>query len=246
MYRIINGIVLNRTNFSEYDKIVTLYTLELGKIKCFFKSVNKPKAKLIYFTEPATEVELKIVKVKNKNYAEFFKAAGGVIVNSNVELRKNLEIYIYTCKILNLVDATTLELLKDEDKFFLIKRIFEVLPTAKSYQVMYYAFVYRFIKLSGYTPQIDRCGLCKNNLKENGVFNILNGFIICDKCVSKVKENSGIFKISINTIKLVQSFYKLNAQQINNLEINKQVLDELKYITDLYLQNFIYKPLLNI
>ncbi len=246
MYRIINGIVLNRANFSEYDKIVTLYTLELGKIKCFFRSVNKPKAKLIYFTEPATEVELKIVKVKNKNYAEFFKTAGGKIVSSNFELRNNLEVYIYTCKILNLVDATTLELLKDESKFFLIKRIFEVLPNAKSYKLMYYAFVYRFIKLAGYKPQVYKCSLCKKKSEEDGYFDVLDGSFICNICGNQAKVNSKIVKISANTTKLIQNFYKLNSQQINDLEVDNQTLEELCYITSLYLQNYIHKPLLNI
>ncbi len=246
MYKIINGIVLNRTDFHEYDRIVLLYTLELGKIKCLFKSVNKPEAKLIYFTEPATEVELQVVKLKNKNYIDFFKVTGGRIVNYNIQLRTNLEIYNYTCKILNLIDSVTLELSKDENKFFLLKRIFEVLPYASDKNLMYLAFVYRVIKLAGYMPQLYSCVSCKTKINKDSYFDILGGGVICDGCYVGVANKNLVLKISFNTIKLIQNFYKLNAYQINNLKIDAQTLSEAEHITNLYLQTFIHKPLVNV
>ncbi len=242
MYQIVNGIVLNRTNFLDYDKIIILYTLQLGKIKVLFKSVNKPFAKLIYITEPATEIELQCVKLRSKDYGYVFKAAGGKILSFNNELRKNLSVYIYTCKILDLVDALTLELAKDENKFFLIKRVFQVLPSSKNIHLVYLAFVYRFIKLCGYMPLLKNCVKCKTKLLESNkffYFDFLDGGVVCERCFN----NNSSLKISSNTIKIIQKFYKLNAEQIDKLELPQDNIEEINKLTFLYLQNYIHRPL---
>jgi len=242
MYQIVDGIVLNRANFLDYDKIVILYTLQLGKIKVLFKSVNKPFAKLLSITEPATELELQCVKLKSKDYGYVFKAAGGKILNFNSDLRKDLNIYFYTCKILDLVDALTLELVKDENKFFLIKRVLQVLPASKNRHLLYLAFIYRFIKLCGYMPELINCVKCKSKLlKSNNFFyfDFVDGGVVCEKCF---KNNSSL-KISFNTTKILQKFYKLNAEQIDKLEVPQDTIEEINKLTFLYLQNYIHRPL---
>ncbi len=242
MYQIVDGIVLNRTNFSDYDKVVVVYTLQLGKIKVLFKSVNKPFAKLISFTEPAVELELQCVKLKSKDYGYVFKAAGGKILNFNNELRKDLNIFFYTCKILDLVDALTLELAKDENKFFLIKRVFQVLPLSKNKHLLYLAFIYRFIKLCGYMPELINCLKCKTKLlKLNDFFyfDFINGGIVCKRCL---KDGPNL-KISFNTTKILQKFYKLNAEQIDKLEVSQDTIEEMNKLTFLYLQNYVHRPL---
>lgn len=238
MYSIINGIVLNRTNFSEYDKLVLLYTLELGKIKVLFKSVNKPTAKLVSFTEVATEVELQLVRLKSTDY--MFRCAGGTVINYNNNLRKDPDIFLYTCKILELVDRLTLELFRDEKKYFLLKRVLEILPLYNNdiYEILFLAFIYRFIKLCGYTPKLDKCVRCNKEITDEYYFDSYSG-VVCNRC----KKSSDI-KIFSDTTKTIQKFYKLNAEQVRKLQLDKKILDEIKKITFLYLQNYIYKPLL--
>jgi DNA repair protein RecO (recombination protein O) len=238
MYQIVNGIVLNRTNFSEYDKLVVLYTLELGKIKVLFKSVNKLTAKLLSFTELATEVELQLVKLKSADY--MFKCAGGVVLNYNNSLRENSEIYLYTCKVLELVDKLTLEVFKDEKKYFLLKRVLEILPfcNKNGYNLLFLAFVYRFIKLCGYTPKLNKCVRCNEKITEEYYFDLSSG-VVCSKC----KKDYDI-KIFSNTTKIIQKFYKLTAEQVCNLEIDRKTIDEIERLTLLFLQNYVYKPLL--
>lgn len=245
MYNIVNGFILNRTNFSEYDKIVTIYTLQFGKIKVLFKSVNKITAKFISFTEPATEVELQIVQLRNKNYGAIFKFAGGEVINFNVHLRDNFVLYEYTCKILDVVDALTFEFVKDENKFLLIKRVLEFLPFSKNYEIIFLAFVFRFIKLCGYMPELNKCVKCGAKLDNNFyfyIFNFIDKGIICEECGENLNSLEKI-KISSNAIKLLKKFYKLNAEQIDMLEVKTEILKEISRFIFLYLQNFLHRSL---
>ncbi|MCS7230645.1 MAG: DNA repair protein RecO [Elusimicrobiota bacterium] len=245
MYNLIDGFILNRKNVLEYDKIATIYTLQLGKIKVLFKGINKITSKSISYTEPATEVELQVVKLKNKNYDTIFKFAGGKIVNFNQQLRKSFRIYEYTCKILDLIDALTLELMKDENKYFLIKRVFEFLPNSKNLELIFLAFAFRFIKLCGYMPELSRCIKCKRVLNSSAYFfffDFINRGIICKEC-RNISSDLRIIEISLDTIKVIQKFYKLNAEQIDNLNVENKILKEISNFTFIYLQQYLNRGL---
>ncbi len=246
MYCIINGFVINRKNFSEYDKIATIYSLQLGKVKVFFKSVNKITSKFISFLEPATEVELQIVKLKNKNYDTTFKFAGGKVLNFNDKLRENFKIYEYTCRILDLVDALTFECGKDENKFFLIKRMFDFLDHNKNIEVVFLAFVFRFIKLCGYMPELNKCVKCKSSLNNKFYFyfDFIDKGIVCSECLKTLAlSDLEKLKISLSAIELLKKFYKLNAEEIEKLKVDTEVIDEVSKFIFLYLQNYLHRPL---
>ncbi|MFN3550494.1 MAG: DNA repair protein RecO [Endomicrobiia bacterium] len=245
MYNIINGFVINRKNFLEYDKISTIYSLQLGKIKVLFKGVNKITAKFISFLEPATEVELQIVKLKNKNYEPIFKFAGGRAVNFNDKLRENFKIYEYTCKILDIVDALTFEYVKDDNKFFLIKRMFDFLAYSKNIEIVFLAFVWRFIKLCGYMPELNKCVKCKNNFDNKFYFfNFVDKGIMCNECAkTSESENLEKLRISLSTKELLKKFYRLNAEEIDNLKVAKETVNEISKFIFLYLQSYLHRPL---
>ncbi|MEN3014184.1 MAG: DNA repair protein RecO [Endomicrobiia bacterium] len=251
MYSLVRGFVLDRKNTAEYDKLVTIYTLEYGKIKVFFKSVNKLTSKFISSTEIATELELQILHTKNINYGEIFRFAGGRVLNYNQSLRENLEIYKYTAKVLELVNALTMEGAKDESKYFLVKRILEVLPLYKNYEILYLAFVFRFIKLCGYMPEIKKCVKCgrrlfheeSNNKNEIYCFDFIEKGIICSICEKSLRiVNSKMF-VSFDLLFTLHKFFKLNAEEVNLLNVDKKTLDEILKFTFIYLQDFLHIPL---
>ncbi len=246
MYHIVNGIVLNRYNFSDWDKIVVLYTLQLGKVKVLFKSVNKPQAKLLSFTEPATEVELQIVSLNKAGYKYMFKVTGGEIINSFPVVKNKLDLYLTACEIFDLVDSLTFELSKDEQKFFLLKRALEILCLDKNKELLFLAFVFRFIKLCGYMPQLYKCVKCKSEINYTTTvkFDFASSSVICDKCrrISNINyENT--MTISAAALHLIRKFYQLSAEQVTALSVESQIIYEIKKFMYLYLQNYLLRPL---
>jgi DNA repair protein RecO (recombination protein O) len=49
------GLVLGATAYSEADKIVQLYTLQLGRVRAIVKGIRKPKSKLASSIDLFTE-----------------------------------------------------------------------------------------------------------------------------------------------------------------------------------------------
>lgn len=248
IYYTINGITLKRKNIAEYDKIVLLYTKEFGKIRVVFKGVNKPKAKLLALTEPFVESELLVVKLKNKIYDAVFKAAGGQIIEFYEELRVDIDKFIYASKIIEIVDVLTLELAKDEEKFSLLKKALNVIKFTKNPEILFISFVYRFIKLCGYKPNIKSCIKCGVRielvLNNSLYFDLVNGGVLCESCLSNIKDKNNIVDVDKDIIKIINMFYTLSAKEIDKLTINKEALKNLKRLTFLYLNNYIHKPLI--
>ena len=62
-----NAICLGATDIGEYDKILTLLSVERGLIKAKIKGVKKPKAKLAFCSFPFSFGEYIFVKIGNSN-----------------------------------------------------------------------------------------------------------------------------------------------------------------------------------
>lgn len=54
------GIVLKGSNFGEADKILTVFTLSLGKVKVMAKGIRKIRAHLCGSLEPFMLVDLQL------------------------------------------------------------------------------------------------------------------------------------------------------------------------------------------
>lgn len=248
---IVNGIVLYNNDYLDYDKIAVVYTEQYGKIKVFFKSVNKPEAKLRALVQPVTEVELVLLKLSDeKFYDKIFKVIGGEVINYYLELKKNLAVYSYVCKVLDLVDALTYEFSVNRDKFLLLRRMLEVIKlrygklSETDKLLLFMAFVYRFIKLCGYMPNFNFCARCKKNLVTVNTkffyFDFKNKEAICDNCTAMDKEG---FRLSVDTVITIQKFYKLSSDEILKQSVSSQVCKELELFTFMYLQDYIHRPL---
>jgi DNA repair protein RecO (recombination protein O) len=241
MYLLTEGIVLNQNNFKEYDKVVTIYTLEKGKIKTIFKSVNKPNAKLLSLTQVGNEVELQLYYVGDS----FLKVTGGRLIDGNFEIKQSYERYVYLCRILEVVDKLTLDFLPDSKKYFLIKRAMSLLNSTSKPELIYYAFVLRWIKLCGYQPEIFRCMKCKKKFEEKvWWFDFTNGGLICSECKKvffTTDENK--IKISYHCIKTMQSFYELSGENVEKQGIDKKIFFEVKNVIEKYLNYYLHSPL---
>lgn len=235
MYVRTDGIVLMNFSVGDFDEIVVFYTKEFGKIKVFFKGVKKPTAKLLPLTEIGTEVELYLHFVRNYSSDYSAKAIGGLLKNSFYSIKTNYERYLVLCKIVELVDCLTMELLPDENKYLLLKRGFEVLQKTSFPEKMFLVFMFRFINLCGYKPQIEYCEKCKAKIDNNsGWFDFVSCGLVCSKCYSRENSQwSDKVKISLETINLLKKFCMISGEEVDDLKISEQEYS--------YIKNFLVK-----
>ncbi|PKM92899.1 MAG: DNA repair protein RecO [Elusimicrobia bacterium HGW-Elusimicrobia-4] len=112
------AIVIKKTDFREYDRVLTLYTKDFGKIKAHARSVKKPKARLTSLTELFVVAEFRLFL---REHAAFGKITGGIILDSNSFIRYNLEKFYEASYICEVLDALTPDRQPNSEKFFLLK-----------------------------------------------------------------------------------------------------------------------------
>ncbi|MDR1926219.1 MAG: DNA repair protein RecO, partial [Endomicrobium sp.] len=91
MYYIIKGLILNSKVKGEYDKLITIYSYQWGKIQAVVPSAKKIAAKLSSATEPLTESEF---IVSNNSFSRP-TVIGAHIIENNTKIKINFERNIY-------------------------------------------------------------------------------------------------------------------------------------------------------
>jgi DNA repair protein RecO len=160
------GIILNRTDFGEADRIMSFLTLEHGKVRGIAKGVKKPKSKLAAGIELFSICDLSFLVGKSEIYTilstRLDKHYGNIVkevtrVNTGYELIK-------------LMDKATADA-PEADYFNLLKAGLEALDDLSlEPQITALWFNMQMLKLTGHAPNLytDTRGA---KLKTSGTYN---------------------------------------------------------------------------
>jgi len=110
------AIVIKQTKFGEADKIVTLYTLEFGKLKAVAKGACRPGSKLGGNVEPPNYSLLMLAKGRNLDIITQSQTMDGFL-----SLKGDLWCISCGFYILELIDVSTTEGSPNEPLFDLLR-----------------------------------------------------------------------------------------------------------------------------
>lgn len=95
----ISGIILRRTNFGEADKMITVFSRELGKMKILAKGVRRIKSRRAPHLELFNQVELVIHEGKT-----FQTVTEAKVVNDLANLKSDLKLSGYLFYLSEVID----------------------------------------------------------------------------------------------------------------------------------------------
>lgn len=221
------GIVLRQRNFSETDKLIILYTKDYGKINCIAKGVKKIRSTLAGRVELFTHSYFLIAKGRNLDII-----TDGEIKNSNIILRENLELFLISSSIVELVDKTQEELEKNRKIFNLLTSTFSSLSNTSAPIFIFRVFQANFIKFLGYHPQLYRCVRCRKIPLNSVRFSFEKGGIICERCFS---SSPSAIKLTKEELSLLRYIFKItpSSPPIKTKEtLDKKLQNVLKYFLE--------------
>jgi DNA repair protein RecO (recombination protein O) len=152
-----NGIILNRTNYGEADRIITLLTPDQGKVRLIAKGVRKVKSKL------AGGIEL--FSVSNITYIRGRKEIGTLIsarlIKHYGDIVKDLNRTMLGYELIKQLDKATEDELEAE-YFALLEQVFELLDKATEtlsppdyIEFVRMWFTMRLLRLGGHMPNLE-------------------------------------------------------------------------------------------
>lgn len=219
----VTGVVLKAIDYKEKDKLITVFTVELGVISCVLKGVNQPKSKLKFAALPFCFAEF-VLAEKNGFFTvtecSQIESFYNIVSNYNKSLLGFFMLEL-TCIIMRTNEP-------DEQWFLTLLNYLKELAFSETNQlVIGVKFILVSLSKYGYQLNFKSCNTCGLNFLGDVYLNLNTGELTCETCVGfnsvkLSKQEFAILKIINNT-----EVAKLQTVKVND-EIIKSVLSTLK------------------
>lgn len=213
-----DAIVIRSREYGESDRLVTLFSRELGKLEAIAKGVRKPKSTQRGGTQLFT-------------YADFLLYQGKTLDTVNqaqprenfLHLWDDFDRTIAASGIAELLDISTTREHPDQELFTLTLSFLFLLKELDPY-IAQAAYALRLLDLQGYLPDISRCLLCGRDLMgEQAFLSAEAGGFVCSSC----KNNQLVSALNPGSYALVKQLHKVDLARLDRLRWNKKMREEI-------------------
>ncbi|BDU50495.1 DNA repair protein RecO [Haliovirga abyssi] len=218
----IEGIVINKVDFGEADKIVTVISKQNGKIKILAKGIRKSKKREIYGTDLAVLSNFIIYKKNEISYLSSVELTDGFL-----DIKKNLFKINIAGYILKIADKFSMENEKNIKLFKLVYNSLKYISKEKENEKM-------LVLVSYFLNSIINQEGTSFLLNEGEYFNFEEGQFQIDKTenVLKIKKYQKKYLMLLNNVDIM-GIYKLNLNKFNLLSVIEILEGYLNYHFDI-------------
>ena len=173
----VRGIVLRSVKYSEHDRMLTVFTLEKGKISVCAKGARSVKSRLLSVSQPFALSEI----VLGGSRGSYISSA--VLLNGFFGLQSDIlkvSCATYMCQ---LIESLTEEDAPDGKLFRLLYWSLAELEKSGEHlsPLMACAFALKLMGISGMAPHLDGCIRCGER-KDYYRFDYSEGGLVCTDC----------------------------------------------------------------
>jgi DNA repair protein RecO (recombination protein O) len=223
------AIVLKRTNLGEADRILTLYTPNLGKLRAVAKGVRRPKSKLGGHLETLTHSALMLASGKNLDIITQAES-----IDSFLPLRGDLWRSSTAVYAAELVNQFTPEHVENRPVYKLLLDTLHRICVAQDVELTLRYFELNLFTHLGYKPELDRCLSCNTSLEPmTNFFSASAGGVLCPRC--REKEHLAQ-PISLNALKVMRFVAKSEYTKASKLKLNAGLSRELEQLMRHYVR----------
>ncbi len=230
------AIVIRTIKLGEADKIVTLFTNELGKVRAVAKGVRRTKSRFGSALEPFTHINTSIFV---KGSSSLYRMRDTGIIHSYHKIREDINKIAYGLYLLELVDRFLLEGDVNKGVFAFLKDTLNFLSEREEVREVFILFGLHFLRLSGYQYKFDRCISCGDD-PLIAFFSPYKGGLICNGCIRG--EQRGMFPINKAVALYLNSVKNIDGMIIE--PANPDIINEAAEIIKGIFTEIIGRPLL--
>ena len=224
------AIVLRRVAFGDFDLIVTLLTLDRGKITVVAKAAKKSIKRFAGALEPFAPIEA--VCSKGRGMPILQEASlEHPLTNIRVDVGKTA----YASYWAEIIDIYLEENHKQTDLYRLLYFTLTGLDAGgRSGEMWSILFMVRFLILAGLEPSFDQCFVCKAGVERSAAFyfDLTKGGIICERCSL---SPSGKIRLMKGTLKQLLWLGKKELAQAVRARFNTGSVDEALSLLEAFL-----------
>lgn len=215
------AIVLKRTNLGEADKILSLYTPNLGKIRAVAKGVRRPKSKLGGHVETLTRSSMMLAQGRNLDIVTQSQT-----IDSFLALRNDLWFTSCALYVAELVERFTEEHMENYPVYRLLRHTIDSIVDTEDIDLLLRYFEIQLLGYLGYKPQLHTCIHCKAELEPvENYFSSSGGGVLCPDCRATEPR---VRLLSLNALKVMRLFQTSTYDQVKKVHLNLGLAKELE------------------
>ncbi len=238
--RVSAAIILDCKDHGESDKIITFFTKERGRLTGIAKGANRSKKRFVNKLEIFSSITVTYSEGRHSNLAFISEAE---LHSSFINLRRNITLYNSASIIREIFLLATTEQEGESEIYYLLLWALHSLNEAKPYLGVITIFLLRLYDAIGYRPDLSGCQFCNKatELHQKYGFHHTTGGLICNNCMDK--GSGRITKLSMGTIKLMESAITHPLLKLHRLQFSKQALHESLSMLHKYSRNLFQREI---
>jgi DNA repair protein RecO (recombination protein O) len=228
------AIVIRKMNLGEADRLLTLYTPGLGKVKAVAKGVRRPKSKLGGNVELLTYSRLLLARGRTLDIITQSQT-----IDSFMPLKADLQRASWALYAAELVDRFTPERMASPALFELLLETLNRLVSEDGGELTMRYFELHLLESAGYRPQLSHCPACNMVLSSAPrlAFSPVAGGLLCLKCRASEPEAYSLSATAIRMLCYLQdsNFEALLKEELSpglSVEIGRVLQEYISYILE--------------
>jgi len=225
------AFVLRRIRWSESSLILTLYSLDFGRISAIAKGALRPKSSFYGRVELLSMLDISLSRREGR---ELDTATETTVINHYESIRVNPDAFVYSCIfiewLLNLITGSE----PSHPMFHLISGILDNFSAGTPFWPVLCSGIEKALRLSGFAMEIDRCTLCGGDPGDSSLWNAISGGIVCRNC----SENSE--RIPPGIIAFIRKSRKSRLDEVRKLKLwqggYRQCFDIMRKFAEVHLE----------
>jgi len=232
----VQALVLRHSDWGEADRLLTLYTLELGKLRAIAKGVRKPRSRKAGHLQPLTHVSLLLARGR-----ELWIVTQAETISAFPALRDDLLRYGYASYVVELLDRFTIEEGENRAIFRLLADTLARLTAAPDPLLALRYYELRLLDLVGFRPQLLRCAVCEREIEaEDQYFSAELGGVVCPRCGPLT---AGVRPASLAALKYLRHFQRSTYAEAARARMSPEASRELENLLQHYLTHLLERGL---
>ena len=214
-----SAIILNRRDYREADRLVSVYTPDYGRLELLARGARKLGSKLAPHLEPISLSRLLVVKGKGFDYV-----GAALMTEPFLKIKQDLNKLYFSGQALNLFSRLVKTGEADPELFAWLEKWLRNLEAGggvdnhlskEDGRFRLALFSWRLFILLGYGPQLDNCVACGRKLAAGkNRFDLARGGLLCPDCFDPAGSDGAILPLSDNCIKLLRLIAGNSGQKI--------------------------------
>ncbi|MBM6619265.1 DNA repair protein RecO [Bacillus suaedaesalsae] len=221
MLQKVEGIIIRTTNYGETNKIITLFTRELGKVGVMARGARKPSSRLASVSQIFT-------------YGYFLIQTGsglgtlqqGESLSSMKHIKEDIISTAYASYLVELTDKAVEDRKVNPYLFELLYQSLNYLNEGLDTEIITMIYEIKMLQVIGLYPHLTSCVSC-GVTEGRFSFSIGQGGLLCHDC-----KNNDTHRIDISpaTVRLLRLFHSFDLNRLGNISVKDETKKELKTV----------------